>query len=84
MASGDNTGIQEEETELTEPALVFWRVGEKPEPKEITVIAASSVPIPAIRVNSDNTAFKTNLKTLTDGQTYVITVTPESTANRKR
>jgi hypothetical protein len=67
-----------------EPALVFWRIGEKPEPKQITIHAASSIPIPDITVSSTDPSFKTELRSVTEGREYIVTVTPKSTATSSK
>jgi uncharacterized protein DUF1573 len=65
-----------EELVRIEPQLVFWRVGEQPDPKTIHIATANGASVKVLRVRSDNPAFKVNLIELKPGKEYEIRVTP--------
>ena len=65
-----------EELVRIEPQLVFWRVGEQPDPKTIHIAIANGASVKVLRVRSDNPAFKVKLIELKPGKEYEIRVTP--------
>jgi hypothetical protein len=59
-----------------QPELVFWRVGEQPEPKKIQITVADNAPIKILSVVSDNPLIKAQLSEVNPGKAYEIQITP--------
>jgi hypothetical protein len=62
-----------------EPKSVTWAVGDKPEPKTITVTMNDSEPVKILSLNSSDPRFKPELKTIEEGKKYQVVITPTST-----
>jgi Protein of unknown function (DUF1573) len=71
-----------EEALTVQPTLVFWRVGETPTPRVIQLGAKADRPVRIDSVESADPAFRSQLKTSKEGESYVLTVEPVSTASR--
>jgi hypothetical protein len=66
-----------------EPILVYWKAGEKPEPKKFKVKAGfTTMPVHLSQVSSSDPNFKTSVETVKDGAEYVVTITPVDTKSR--
>lgn len=72
-----------EEMLTISPALVFWRIGESPEPKTIELVAVKGHPVKVTEIKSSSPNISATLKTLEEGQLYSITVRPVATAQRE-
>ena len=59
-----------------EPKTLRWEVGGKPDPKTIQIRMAEGKTIRVTRVTSSSEAFKFELKTLEEGKSYDLVVTP--------
>ncbi len=66
-----------------EPKMTTWEVGSKPEPREVMVTMKHLTPIRITEVKSSREDVKVELKTVKEGESYIITLTPSST-ERKR
>ena len=67
-----------EETVKIQPEVVFWRVGEQPEPKTIHIAVADDSPAKIISVISDNDSVKVQITEVKLGKEYEVQVTPDS------
>jgi hypothetical protein len=67
-----------QETVKIEPEVVFWRVGEQPDPKAIHIAVADDASAKIISVTSDNPALKVKLTELKPGKEYEAQITPEN------
>ncbi len=63
-----------------EPSLVFWRAGEAPRPKTISVKLPPGVRL--TRVSSSDPKFATTLEPVGEQSEYKISVTPDGTAKK--
>ncbi len=75
--------------QMTVPALVrldqrylYWRTGDARSSRTLTVTAASEIPITVVAVKSDDQRFNIQVKTVRDGQEYVVVVTPSQTESK--
>jgi hypothetical protein len=59
-----------------EPKTLKWVIGGKPEPQTIRIQMASEKPIRVINVKSSSSAFSYEVKTIEEGKTYDLIVTP--------
>lgn len=66
-----------------EPKMTTWQVGSKPEPREVKVTMKHLTPIRITEVKSSREDVTAELKTVKEGESYIITLTPSST-ERKR
>ncbi len=64
-----------------EPKLVQWIIGDKPEPKEFTVIMTGKDPIHVTQVESTRQTVTASFKEVTPGREYRIIVTPSATTD---
>ena len=62
-----------------EPKSVVWEVGDKPEPKTVTVTMKDSEPVKILSLTSSDPRFKAELKAVEEGKKYEVTITPAST-----
>lgn len=60
-----------------DPKTLKWDLGGKGEPQAIRITMKHANPIHITGVNSSSEAFKLDLKTLKDGESYELLVTPE-------
>ena len=67
-----------EEPIKIEPQVVFWRVGEQPDPKTIHIAVADDSPAKIASVESDNPGVKVQLTEVKPGKEYEVQVTPAS------
>jgi len=67
-----------EEPVKIQPEVVFWRVGDQPDPKTIHIAVADDSPAKIASVESDNPAVKVQLKEVKPGKEYEVQVTPAS------
>jgi hypothetical protein len=58
-----------------EPEVVFWRVGDEPEPKVIRVAVADGFPA---KIESNSSAIRVGLEDVTPGKEVKVTVTPQN------
>jgi hypothetical protein len=65
-----------------QPALVFWRVGEPPEPKEVRLTAGGAA-VRVTSVTSSNPQLTASLQTVQDGKSYVVSVRPKDTGSKE-
>ncbi len=65
------------------PKMTTWEVGSKPEPREVKVTMAHLTPIRITEVKSSREDVKAELKTVKDGESYIITLTPSSTEKKR-
>lgn len=61
------------------PQSLIWEVGEKPEPKLVTVTMKGDQPIKVTSLTNTNEVFKKEVRTIEEGKKYVISVTPPGT-----
>jgi Protein of unknown function (DUF1573) len=61
-----------------EPQVVFWRVGQQPDPKTIRIAIGGETPVKILSVTSDNPAIKVNLREIRRGREYEAQVTPDN------
>ena len=59
-----------------QPELVFWRVGEQPDPKKIEVSIADDANVKILSVVSDNPLIRAELSEVKSGKEYEIQITP--------
>lgn len=64
-----------------EPKLVQWILGEKPEPKEFTVLMTGKDPIHVTRVESTRQSVAATFKEVKPGREYRIVITPGTTSD---
>jgi Protein of unknown function (DUF1573) len=64
------------------PSLVFWRLGDAPAPRQIELRAAAGQPLSIASVESADPNFKPQLQTVKEGERYLLTIEPASTAAR--
>lgn len=69
-----------QETFKIEPNVVFWRVGEQPDPKSIHIAIADDTSAKVVSVTSDNPALKVKLTEVKPGKEYEAQITPDSAA----
>lgn len=62
-----------------EPKTLIWEVGEKPEPKTVTVTMDHSEPIRVTGVSGADSRFTQELKVIEEGKKYEVKVTPAAT-----
>ena len=65
-----------------QPALVFWRVGDPPEPKSVQLTA----PGPAVRIKgitSTNPRVVATLQTVKEGSAYTVSIRPSETTQKE-
>src|SRR5256884_6412958 len=62
------------------PTFVFWKQGDKPEPKTITVKAGKEFTVKHIKVTSSSPDFQTKVEEKGNGE-FQIDVQPQATAN---
>jgi hypothetical protein len=62
-----------------EPRSVIWEVGDKLEPKTVTVTMNDREPVKILSMTSSNPRFKPELKTIEEGKRYEVVITPIST-----
>ena len=74
--------VEIEQAFALQPSLVFWRVGEAPEPKRIELRAAANRPILITAVESSDAAFKPEITTIKAGELYALTIVPTTTGAR--
>ena len=67
-----------EEPIKIQPQVVFWRVGEQPDPKTIHIAVADDSPAKIASVESDNPGVKVQLTEVKPGKEYEVQVTPAS------
>lgn len=67
-----------EETVKIQPEVVFWRVGEQPEPKTIHIAVADDSPAKIVSVISDNDSVKVQITEIKLGKEYEVQVTPDN------
>ncbi|MFT3990471.1 MAG: DUF1573 domain-containing protein [Luteolibacter sp.] len=63
-----------------EPRTVKWQVGEKPESKTLRIEMHDSKPVKILEVSTASKAFQSELKTVKEGQSYELVITPTSTS----
>ncbi|MCC7518716.1 MAG: DUF1573 domain-containing protein [Verrucomicrobiae bacterium] len=61
------------------PAFVFWRIGEEPVPKEVSLKVVYEKPIHLLGVKAEGEVFQAKIRTLEEGREYVLTITPKDT-----
>jgi len=59
-----------------EPQLIYWNRGDKPDPKSIAVTLPPDVPLDKIEITPKDSDFTVTLKTVEEGKSYEIVVTP--------
>jgi hypothetical protein len=64
------------------PALVFWKVGDAAEVKEVRLTAAAA-PIRVTSVTSSNPQVTASVKTLQEGKDYIVAIRPISTTQKE-
>lgn len=62
------------------PSNLQWRVGETNTPKVVIAEFPAKSPLHVSSAKSDNPKFNAKLRTITDGQSYAITITPADTS----
>ena len=62
-----------------EPKTLIWNVGEKPEPKTITLTMKHTEPIRVKAISGADARFSQEIKTIEEGKKYEVVVTPAST-----
>ncbi|MEK7952499.1 DUF1573 domain-containing protein [Luteolibacter soli] len=62
-----------------QPRSLIWEMGEKPEPKTVTVTMHDSEPIKVLPLSGTDPRFTQELKTIEEGKKYEVVVTPAST-----
>jgi hypothetical protein len=67
-----------EEPVKIQPQVVYWRVGDQPDPKTIHIEVADDSPAKIASVQSDNPAVKVQLTEVKPGKEYEVQVTPAS------
>ncbi|HEX8311071.1 MAG TPA: DUF1573 domain-containing protein [Chthoniobacteraceae bacterium] len=65
-----------------QPALVFWRIGEAADAKEVR-LTASGAPIRVTSVTSSNPQLIASLQAVEEGKSYVVSVRPKDTARKE-
>ncbi|MFT4175821.1 MAG: DUF1573 domain-containing protein [Luteolibacter sp.] len=63
-----------------EPRTVRWQLGEKPASKTLRITMKDTKPVKILDVSTASKAFQYELKTLEEGKTYELVITPASTA----
>jgi hypothetical protein len=61
------------------PSLVFWRSGDDPSEKIVSVVVNHNKPIRILKVVSDTPQFVANFEVLKEGQEYRISIKPTDT-----
>lgn len=61
---------------LLEPKTLKWDLNGKPDPQTIHITMAHSQPIKVLSINSSSEAYSYQLKTITEGKSYDLTITP--------
>ena len=61
------------------PALVVWEKGEANKAKSMTLAALPGQPIRAVKVTSTDPRMRATVETIKEGESYAISVAPEST-----
>jgi hypothetical protein len=64
-----------------QPTLVYWNMGETPQPKTITVRPSKDFPVKELKVNSANPEFSTKVGRDTASGAFKIDVTPKDTTH---
>jgi hypothetical protein len=64
-----------------EPEVVFWNVGDQPDPKNIRIAVADDASVKILSVTSDNPAVKVKVTELKPGKEYDAQITPDSVAH---
>jgi hypothetical protein len=64
------------------PELVFWRVGEQPDPKKIEVTIGDNATVKILSVVSDNPSIKAELSEVKPGKEYEIQITPTDVSQK--
>jgi len=59
-----------------QPQLIYWNRGDKPDAKTIAVTLPPDVPLDKIEITPKSSDFTATLKTVTEGKSYDIVVTP--------
>jgi hypothetical protein len=62
-----------------QPPLVYWKIGEDPKPKTITVKAAKDIPITKLDVMSSSPEFTTKVEKGSAPGEFKVAVQPKST-----
>lgn len=62
-----------------EPKTLIWEVGEKPEPKTVTLTMNHTEPIRVTKVSGADGRFAQELKVVEEGRKYEVVVTPAAT-----
>jgi hypothetical protein len=65
-----------------QPELVFWRVGEQPDPKKIEVTVADNASVKILSVVSDNPLIRAQLSEVKPGKEYEIQITPTDVSQK--
>jgi hypothetical protein len=65
-----------EQSVKIQPEVVFWRVGDQPEPKTIHVAVADDSPAKIVSVTSDNPSVEVQTTEVKPGKEYEVQVTP--------
>jgi hypothetical protein len=58
------------------PALLYWRHGEAPTAKTLTVKVLNGLPVKEVTASSSDPKVKTKVETVTPGKEYTVAVTP--------
>jgi hypothetical protein len=69
-----------QETVKIEPDVVFWRVGDQPDPKAIHITIAEDTTANIVSITSENPALKVKLTELKPGKEYEAQIIPDSVA----
>jgi hypothetical protein len=61
---------------MLEPKTLHWDIGTEPKPQRIRIIMRHREPVRVLAVKSSSANFSTELRTLSEGSEYELTVTP--------
>ena len=64
------------------PMLVYWKVGEEPQTRSVTLTAAKGEQVHVKSVKASTPGFSASVQTLKDGDAYTVSVKPSSTAQK--
>ena len=64
------------------PTLVYWKVGEEPQSRSVTLTAAKGEQVHVKAVKASSPRFSTSMQTLKDGDSYMLSVKPSNTGER--
>jgi len=64
------------------PMLVYWKVGEEPQMRSVTLSAAKGEKVHVKGVKSSSPRFSTSVQTVRDGDSYTLSVKPSNTAEK--